>query len=108
MKGAKRLVPVAAANGDEEAKKALAEDPLTEDENNAFIVDFFRKILGRPKPEPPVSEEPEGPPEPTASEEELAESQRLRIPFGPFLILAILELLFAGDWIQAHFFSLVG
>lgn len=45
-----------AAEGDEEAKKALEEDPLAEDT---------------------------GP----------------RMPFGPFLILACLELLFAGEWI---------
>jgi leader peptidase (prepilin peptidase)/N-methyltransferase len=45
-----------AAEGDEEAKKALEEDPLTE-------------------------------------------SAGPRMPFGPFLILACLELLFAGEWI---------
>jgi leader peptidase (prepilin peptidase)/N-methyltransferase len=45
-----------AAEGDEEAKKALEDDPLTENT---------------------------GP----------------RMPFGPFLILACLELLFAGEWI---------
>ena len=28
--------------------------------------------------------------------------EKPRIPFGPFLILAILELLFAGDWLHAH------
>ncbi len=51
----------AAEQGDEEAKRELAEDPLAEDAEGAA---------------------------PTA-----------RIPFGPFLILACLELLFAGDWI---------
>ncbi len=49
----------AAAEGDEEAKKALEEDPIAED-------------------------------------------ARARLPFGPFLILACLELLFAGEWIAAR------
>ncbi len=56
----------AAAEGDEEAKQALAEDPL--------------------------AEEHAGP----------------RMPFGPFLILGCLELLFAGDWITAHLSPLFG
>ena len=55
----------AAAEGDEEAKKALEDDPLTE---NA------------------------GP----------------RIPFGPFLILACLEMLFARDWIAARLAPFLG
>ena len=55
----------AAAEGDEEAKQALLDDPLTE---NA------------------------GP----------------RIPFGPFLILACLELLFASDWITARLAPVLG
>jgi leader peptidase (prepilin peptidase) / N-methyltransferase len=80
-----------AAAGDEEAKKALAEDPLTEDENDPFILRFFQRLLGRtpavaPAPEP----EAEAPP-------------RARLPFGPFLILAILELLFAGRFLRDHF-----
>ena len=94
-----------AANGDEEAKRALAEDPLTEDEDDAFIVDFFRRISGRPRPPPEL--ELEGPPEEADLREPVPEDQRLRIPFGPFLILAILELLFAGDWLRDHFFSMV-
>ncbi|MBX3185743.1 MAG: prepilin peptidase [Labilithrix sp.] len=49
----------AAAEGDEEAKKALEEDPIMED----------------------------------------LDAPRARIPFGPFMILACLELLFAGEWI---------
>lgn len=86
-----------AAEGDEEAKQALAEDPLTEDEDDAFIVSFFRRLFGLKK------KEEEAPPEPEATEEGAApEPPRARIPFGPFLILAILELLFAGDWIRAH------
>lgn len=56
----------AAEAGDEEAKKALEDDPLAEDG--------------------------EGPP-------------RARIPFGPFLILAILEWLFAADWLRATFLT---
>ena len=85
-----------AAAGDEEAKKALAEDPLTEDENDAFIVKFFRRLFGiaEPAPEPEL----EGPPE----EADLPEPPRARLPFGPFLILALLELLFAGDWLKAR------
>jgi leader peptidase (prepilin peptidase)/N-methyltransferase len=31
--------------GDEEAKKALDEDPLTEDEDDAFIIKFFRRLF---------------------------------------------------------------
>ncbi len=54
-----------AAEGDEEAKRALADDPLTE---NA------------------------GP----------------RLPFGPFLILGCLELLFAGEWIAHQFAPFLG
>jgi leader peptidase (prepilin peptidase) / N-methyltransferase len=82
-----------AAAGDEEAKKALAEDPLTEDENDPFIIRFFQRLFGRtpavaPAPEPEPDEE--APP-------------RARLPFGPFLILAILELLFAGRWLRDHF-----
>lgn len=54
-----------AAEGDEEAKKALEEDPLTEET---------------------------GP----------------RMPFGPFLILACLELLLAGEWISRKLSPLLG
>jgi leader peptidase (prepilin peptidase) / N-methyltransferase len=54
-----------AAEGDEEAKRELAEDPLTETT---------------------------GP----------------RMPFGPFLILACLELLFAGEWIARHVAPFLG
>jgi leader peptidase (prepilin peptidase)/N-methyltransferase len=75
-----------AAAGDEEAKKALEEDPLTEDEDDAFILKFFRRIFGLSEPEPL-------PPEPGDD----VEPPRARIPFGPFLILAILELVFARD-----------
>jgi leader peptidase (prepilin peptidase)/N-methyltransferase len=54
----------AAAAGDEEAKKALAEDPLTE-----------------------------------------GGGAHAKLPFGPFLIVSILELLFAGGWLRAHLFQ---
>ena len=101
-----------AAKGDKEAIEALAQDPLTEEEN-PFILNFFRRLLGLPlpEPEPDEHEEPEleGPPE----EHEMEEMQQLqsvdekpRIPFGPFLILAILELMFAGDWLRAHLLPL--
>lgn len=99
-----------AAKGDKEAIEALAQDPLTEEEN-PFILNFFRRLLGIPIPEPePEPEELEGPPE----EHELLEMQeelqtvdeKPRIPFGPFLILAILELMFAGDWLRAHLLPL--
>lgn len=89
--------------GDEEAKKALEEDPLTEDEDDAFIIKFFRRLFRLPDPPP----EPVG--EPPAEEAEQAEDAaveeptRPRIPFGPFLILAILELAFAGDFIMRTF-----
>lgn len=97
----------AAAAGDEEAKKALAEDPLTEDENDAFILTFFRRLFG-------AREEPAGETAPSSADERAVgtggeegeegeeAAPRARIPFGPFLILAILELLFAGDWLKEH------
>lgn len=86
----------AAAEGDEEAKKALAEDPLTEDENDAFILTFFRRLFGRKAEEKPAVATP------TEIDTEETTTARARIPFGPFLILAILELLFAGDWLKAN------
>lgn len=91
----------AAAEGDEEARKALEEDPLTEDENDAFIIRFFQRLFGRsPEAEAPaIAASPDG----SEAEADVA-TPRMRIPFGPFLILAILELLFAGDWIKARLF----
>jgi leader peptidase (prepilin peptidase)/N-methyltransferase len=56
----------AAAEGDEEAKQALLDDPLAEQHAGA------------------------------------------RMPFGPFLILGCLELLFASDWITARLSPLFG
>jgi leader peptidase (prepilin peptidase) / N-methyltransferase len=81
--------------GDEEAKKALEEDPLTEDEDDAFIIKFFRRLFRLPDP-PKEEAAPE--------EEEIDEDEpaRPRIPFGPFLILAILELVFAGDFLMQN------
>ena len=104
----------AAAEGDEEAKKALAEDPLTEDENDAFIVTFFRRLFGAkdedgaaesgersaPDGETGIGRQDEG--ENEDEDEDEQPPPRARIPFGPFLILAILELLFAGDWLKDH------
>lgn len=89
----------AAAEGDEEAKKALAEDPLTEDEDDAFILTFFRRLFGR--------SDAEGDPRPASEPDEAASERddtppRARIPFGPFLIIGILELLFAGEWLEEH------
>lgn len=54
----------AAARGDEEAIRELAEDPLTEEGESA--------------------------------------PHRNRIPFGPFLVLAIFEMLFFEEWLTAH------
>jgi leader peptidase (prepilin peptidase)/N-methyltransferase len=59
----------AAADGDEEAKRALAEDPLAEPQGEG---------LGQ-----------------------------ARLPFGPFLILGILEFLLAGDQILAWYTGLL-
>lgn len=156
----------AAATGDEEAKKLLAEDPLTEEEN-PFILEFFARLLGRgdvgtaAATEPPAvaAPSPSEPTEPSTLEEfnsspdlvasadaprtlpedgspegeaatkpaaDVAETgdepaplatgdteplatdddddePRARIPFGPFLIVAMLELLLAGDWLSERF-----
>jgi leader peptidase (prepilin peptidase)/N-methyltransferase len=59
----------AAAGGDEDAKRALAEDPLAEPQGEG---------LGA-----------------------------ARLPFGPFLILACLEFLLAGDWVLAWYGGLL-
>jgi leader peptidase (prepilin peptidase)/N-methyltransferase len=60
----------AAADGDEDAKRALAEDPLSEPQGEG---------LGA-----------------------------ARLPFGPFLILACLEFLLAGDWLLDRYAGLFG
>ena len=88
-----------AAAGDEEAKKALEEDPLTENEDDPFIL----RWLGLTKKEEPSDAGAQGP----APEEELP-PPRARLPFGPFLILAILELLFARDYIASKLPQLFG
>jgi leader peptidase (prepilin peptidase)/N-methyltransferase len=113
----------AAAEGDEEAKKALDEDPLTENEDDAFILRWLglgAKKAPDPKPEGEApeapkteGEAPEAPEAPTADaplpeDDEADEPPRARIPFGPFLILACLELLFAGDWFAARLGPLFG
>lgn len=92
----------AAAAGDEEAKKALAEDPLTEDENNPFIIRFFQRLLGLRRDDEGGGEA--GGDVASAEDQEPAPAvtPRARIPFGPFLILAMLELLFAGDWLKSR------
>jgi len=93
----------AAAAGDEDAKRELEEDPLTEDED-AFIVRAVKRLLGMKEREPTA--------EARAAEEAAADAEpeppRARIPFGPFLILACLELLFASDWIAARLEPLFG
>lgn len=80
----------AAAAGDEQATRELAADPLTEDEDDAFIL----RWLG-------LQEKAEG--DDRVEERAREEQPRARIPFGPFLILACLELLFAGDVIARYF-----
>lgn len=96
----------AAAEGDEEAKQALAEDPLTENEDDAFILRFFRKLAsGKDEPEKALEAPAEGGDE-GEDEDELA-SPRARIPFGPFLILAILELVFAHDALAPLFAAIL-
>jgi leader peptidase (prepilin peptidase)/N-methyltransferase len=91
-----------AAEGDEEAKASLAEDPLTEDDD-PFILTFFRRLFGR-KAE---AIEKTAPPGGEAADEGEPPPARARIPFGPFLILAILELLLAGDWLRANVLPLL-
>jgi leader peptidase (prepilin peptidase) / N-methyltransferase len=95
-----------AAEGDEEAQKALAEDPLTEDEDNPFIIRFVQRIFGLSTGSKQVAA-PGG--ETIADTTTLSDGPgpealpaRARIPFGPFLILAIFELLFAEDWLKSH------
>lgn len=84
--------------GDEEAREALDEDPLTEDEDDAFIIEFFRRLFRRlfRLPDPPP------PPEPVPDERK-EEEPRPRIPFGPFLIVSILEFVLAGDFVTRSF-----
>ena len=91
-----------AAAGDEEAKKALEEDPLTENEDDPFIL---RWLGFRKKEEEPVPAEVNAA---TETAEADVPVPRARIPFGPFLILGILELLFMSDWIQSRLTPLFG
>lgn len=107
-----------AAEGDVEAQKLLDEDPVTEDENDAFILTFFarawRWLDARVRRHAPPAEaaKPVAPEAPPAAEEQVEapaepEPMRARIPFGPFLSLACLELLLAGNWIATHFAALL-
>jgi leader peptidase (prepilin peptidase)/N-methyltransferase len=112
----------AAAEGDEEAKKELAGDPLAED-FDPFLVRglgrawrwFSRTVLKRDVAEPrrdagasaePRAEADAGPASaeaPLTDAEALEElAERGHLPFGPFLILACLELLFLHDWIASR------
>jgi leader peptidase (prepilin peptidase)/N-methyltransferase len=81
----------AAEAGDEEARRELEADPLAEDEDPFLIRLFVTKILRR---EWRPKEEPE---EATGAADDPPPEPRARIPFGPFLILGILELLFFSD-----------
>jgi leader peptidase (prepilin peptidase)/N-methyltransferase len=84
----------AAAEGDEEAKKLLAEDPVASQDDEPFIVRWVQRRLGiEPKAPPPE--------EPSADTEAEAPPARAKLPFGPFLILSLLELLLAGDWLRS-------
>lgn len=85
-----------AESGDEEALKALEEDPLTAS-YEPFILRFFQRLFGiQPKPEPePEPEEEEAP-----SDETPVDEEPRHVPFGPFIILAMLELLFLGPWLR--------
>ncbi len=102
-----------AAAGDEEAVKALAEDPLTENEDDPFILrwigDALRWLGILPKKDPNEGEDGEKEGEDDDAHvvmwevlQDALKATRPRIPFGPFLILACLELLFASEWIAAR------
>jgi leader peptidase (prepilin peptidase)/N-methyltransferase len=92
-----------AAAGDEEAKKALDEDPIANENAEPFILRFFQRLFHisriTPKESPPNEEEKQ------EQEQELEEPEtpRVRIPFGPFLILGIFEVMFAGEWLRETF-----
>jgi leader peptidase (prepilin peptidase) / N-methyltransferase len=88
----------AAAEGDEEAKKALEEDPLTENEDDAFIL----RWLGLSKKADKKEEGTGAASAPDEGAEADVAVPRARIPFGPFLILACLELLLASEWITSR------
>jgi leader peptidase (prepilin peptidase) / N-methyltransferase len=110
-----------AAEGDEEAKRDLEADPLAEDRHGgdrAFIVEFFKRLFGikdTPKTEvrPKAGRQPEGPRAEAKADESEAEAEaeegapRARLPFGPFLILAMLEFLFAGPRISDFLYGIL-
>ncbi len=88
------LLEKAAAEGDEEARLALAEDPLTENEDDAFIL----RWLGMAKKNADADADANA----HADGEADVVVARARLPFGPFLILACLELLFFADWLAGR------
>ena len=102
----------AAAEGDEEARKALEEDPLTENEDDAFILRWLASLLRKlglmKEAEAEAEAEADASEGPDAKGDADVRLTRARIPFGPFLILGCLELLFAGDWIASRLAPLFG
>lgn len=99
----------AAAEGDQEALAALAEDPLTENEDDPFIIRWITSalrwlgVLSKKDPNEDAEEEDHDAHVLLWGDlQDAMKATRPRIPFGPFLILACLELLFAGDWIAAR------
>lgn len=86
-----------ATEGDEEAKKDLADDPIFEEEDPFILKWIYRVILRR---EWKLEEPAEG--DDATDEEEDDPTKRGHLAFGPFLILAILELLFLREWIATH------
>jgi prepilin signal peptidase PulO-like enzyme (type II secretory pathway) len=97
-----------AAAGDADAIALLAEDPITEVEEAwiiRWIVDALRRLGLLKKEEEPEAEIPEDDDAHVERWElwqELTKATRPRVPFGPFLILAMLEMLFASEWITSR------
>lgn len=94
----------AAEAGDAEAKALLEDDPLVEEEN-PFILVWLWKLFGKEwKAEPPEDDGEAG----EADEGGSLQEQPMRIPFGPFLILGVFEVLFFGTWLsrQVHILGL--
>ena len=84
----------------------LAEDPLTETEGDAFILRWIAtglRWLGVMKGNVPSEEDDDAHVIAWEDVQAAASARRPRVPFGPFLILACLELLFAGEWIASRF-----
>ena len=81
------------------------DDPLVEDEN-PFILVWLWKLFGKEwKTEPP---EDDGEAGATDDDGVGVHDQPMRIPFGPFLILGVFEVLFFGTWLsrQVHILGL--